>query len=852
MNKILLLILCAISIIANSSIVNANLYPRCGGMIYDDDLDITWLQDANYAQTSGYDSNGIMDGKISWSEAMSLADNLVHAGYDDWRLPSALNQDGSGPCEGYDCVESEIGHLFLIELNGIGGGPLLSTGDPDLVLFLNLKNEVYKTNTESSVSSSFAWVFNTITMHQTFNNKELPDYVLFVRDGDTDPPEADTDGDSYGDQCDNCPLISNEDQADLDSDDVGDACDVCLYIADDQTDTDGDGLEYYDSVRDFTWTDWRLPTNIPINLEPEYVSSTTYTPGFVNIPSNDGSTDYGFNITAPDSACDGCTAHELAHLYYNGLQNYGTYDIEGNLNPSCPNLTRNTGPFLNLQNGWYWTGTEHSTSSTQAYYFGFQTTCGNSGNQNGDPKDQQRYAWAVRDGDVDYDGDDIANPIDNCPFYSNPAQIDTDTDGIGDECDLLIDRGGGLIYDPLNDITWLQDANYANTTGYETSGINGQMLWSEANAWANNLSYYDSFRDVTWEDWRLPTTLNVIGEFPDFMDIPQTETEIGKLYLVELGNEFRDNPFNPQSGPFINLVDSQYWTSTPFSHPTNPASYVYTFYPHRSTTLVNTISANLMTAWAVRDGDVGPIPDDAIFPGTNVECNPANGCTLTFDQVTTGGICSAVTTSNPSPPTDFRFAGHSFDISCTVSYSGNVTVCFEYDDSNINGTESNIKLMHREIGGPWNDITTSVDTVNNIICGQTSSFSEFGIFEPLAVTSSPAPSGDSGGSCFIATAAYGSYWEPHVMTLRKFRDKHLLTNKLGTKFVQLYYKYSPPIADYIAEQEGLRSMVRIGLAPLVGFSWLVLNYGMMIGLLFLFSITTLIIGSAFLCINPDE
>ncbi len=182
-----------------------------------------------------------------------------------------------------------------------------------------------------------------------------------------------------------------------------------------------------------------------------------------------------------------------------------------------------------------------------------------------------------------------------------------------------------------------------------------------------------------------------------------------------------------------------------------------------------------------------------------------------------------------------------------------MTVCFEYNDNDINGTGSNIKLMHREIGGPWNDITTSVDTVNNVICGQTSSFSEFAVFEPVAVTPpAAAPDSGGGGGCFIATAAYGSYWEPHVMTLRQFRDSHLLTNKLGTQFVNTYYKYSPPMADYIAGHDSLRSVTRIGLAPLVGFSFLAMNFGMMAALAVLLGLLTMIIGSACLVVNKRE
>jgi len=65
----------------------------------------------------------------------------------------------------------------------------------------------------------------------------------------------------------------------------------------------------------------------------------------------------------------------------------------------------------------------------------------------------------------------------------------------------LHDRGGGLLYDDVLDVTWLADANYAKTSGYDADGW---MNWQQALTWAANLSYYDSVRGVTYDDWRLP------------------------------------------------------------------------------------------------------------------------------------------------------------------------------------------------------------------------------------------------------------------------------------------------------------------------------------------------------------
>jgi hypothetical protein len=75
--------------------------------------------------------------------------------------------------------------------------------------------------------------------------------------------------------------------------------------------------------------------------------------------------------------------------------------------------------------------------------------------------------------------------------------------------------------------------------------------------------------------------------------------------------------------------------------------------------------------------------------------------------------------------------------------------------------------------------------------------------------------GGGGGGCFIATAAYGSSLHDDVMVLRAIRDKYLLRNPLGTAFVHLYYKHSPPFAEYIARHHTARTATRVALTPIV-------------------------------------
>jgi hypothetical protein len=133
---------------------HAPLFDRGGGLIYDDVLKITWLSDANYAMSSSYDT----DGRMNWRAANTWAAGLSHGGYDDWRLPTALNQDGSEPCNGGSCAGSEMGPTCFtttwgqLQATAFCQGQLLPTSR-----YLPIFSRIPSTVTEYLTSCASCW-----------------------------------------------------------------------------------------------------------------------------------------------------------------------------------------------------------------------------------------------------------------------------------------------------------------------------------------------------------------------------------------------------------------------------------------------------------------------------------------------------------------------------------------------------------------------------------------------------------------------------------------------------------------------------------------------------------------------
>ena len=116
--------------------------------------------------------------------------------------------------------------------------------------------------------------------------------------------------------------------------------------------------------------------------------------------------------------------------------------------------------------------------------------------------------------------------------------------------------------------------------------------------------------------------------------------------------------------------------------------------------------------------------------GTAVAVSPQADVTVTFTTVTVAGdTCVTQSGTGPAPPTGYRFSAPLpyYDITTLAVYSGNVGVCLAFNPADF-GSVPTLRLFHHN-GTSWDDITTSLDTSTNVICGTTPGLSPFAIGE---------------------------------------------------------------------------------------------------------------------------
>jgi hypothetical protein len=191
----------------------------------------------------------------------------------------------------------------------------------------------------------------------------------------------------------------------------------------------------------------------------------------------------------------------------------------------------------------------------------------------------------------------------------------------------LIDRGGGLLYDDVLNVTWLQDANYAKTSGYDDDG---RMYWSAAKTWASSLNI-SRFAGESLTGWRLAANTPVgadwnydwstDGSTDSGFNITSPHSELSYMYYVNLGLTGKYSPSGAEQtdygifrdgthgglgqanvGLVKNLQSDIYWSGTAYApYPASGAWIFRTFSGYQSYNHVQTFE---LYAWAVRPGDV--------------------------------------------------------------------------------------------------------------------------------------------------------------------------------------------------------------------------------------------------------
>ncbi len=174
-----------------STCANAGLIDRGNGMIYDDLHDITWIGNANLAE-----SLGTGNGKLSWNDTLDWVSALDYGGFQDWRLPTFDYNDpyctiySNG--EGQTCSSSEMGHLYFdFGFNRVSGGFNWHTAG--FINSTSSSQEYWYGNTNPAGEGGYVFQFwNGLQIKESINPSNTKP-VLVLRDGDvTQVPEPST------------------------------------------------------------------------------------------------------------------------------------------------------------------------------------------------------------------------------------------------------------------------------------------------------------------------------------------------------------------------------------------------------------------------------------------------------------------------------------------------------------------------------------------------------------------------------------------------------------------------------------------------------------------------------------
>ena len=166
--------------------------------------------------------------------------------------------------------------------------------------------------------------------------------------------------------------------------------------------------------------------------------------------------------------------------------------------------------------------------------------------------------------------------------------------------------------------------------------------------------------------------------------------------------------------------------------------------------------------------------------------------------------------------------GGEYDLTIASSAGGSVTIpgegTFTYDEGKVVNLVATPEADYNFVN--WSGDVDTIADVNDASTTITmdSSYSIRANFSGNGVVAEVVE--EASGYCTVIAA---EMWERAKKLLRGFRDEALMTNAAGRALVDVYYKVSPPIAEFITEHPSLKPIVRVGLLPAVAISTIFVN-----------------------------
>lgn len=340
----------------------------------------------------------------------------------------------------------------------------------------------------------------------------------------------------------------------------------------------------------------------------------------------------------------------------------------------------------------------------------------------------------------------------------------------------FVNNNDGTVIDKLTGLMWFQNSTCINTS-------NETLNWSKALDLIHNSNNNDDDAfspcnnyTATYDDWRLPN----IFELMSLVDYGQTSPALAANHPFSVNNTY-------------------YWSAT--SANIDPALQAWSI-------SFDTGQVNAQTSKTESNLMIWPVRGQISYPDIRVDKTQIDFGDLAVNNEHKIEILTIFNNGEENLSID-QIQWQDSSAPSVNGFSINLDECSQ---SNVSPTEScQLSLQFSPTSeGQFNQ---TIIIESNALDDPSHAIKLTGQGLPHVVENHNTDKDSD--YCFIATATYGSFLAPEVTTLRQFRDRFLRPYPIGQTFIQLYYRYSPPMADFISRHATARTATQWLLAPII-------------------------------------